>query len=97
MPILIGATPTIVTSLRCAEMAICTNEQWRIDLTLLRAQIDNGYDAFASTTGRTTESDHPSVDRQYSRDSRPINLQRIGRCDTHHHRHVCGHQGQLRL
>jgi iron complex outermembrane receptor protein len=42
------------------------NEDWRVDLTLLRAQIDNGYDAFAIDNSRTTESDHPSVDRQFS-------------------------------
>ncbi|HEX3912170.1 MAG TPA: TonB-dependent receptor [Steroidobacteraceae bacterium] len=42
------------------------NDDWRVDLTLLRAQIDNGYDAFAIDNSRTTESDHPSVDRQYS-------------------------------
>jgi iron complex outermembrane receptor protein len=42
------------------------NEDWHVDLTLLRAQIDNGYDAFAIDNSRTTESDHPSVDRQYS-------------------------------
>jgi iron complex outermembrane recepter protein len=42
------------------------NEDWRVDLTLLRAQIDNGYDAFAIDNSRTTESDNPSVDRQYS-------------------------------
>jgi outer membrane receptor protein involved in Fe transport len=38
----------------------------RIDLTLLRVQMDNGYDAFAIDNSRTTESDHPSVDRQHS-------------------------------
>ena len=42
------------------------NDQWHVDLTLLRAQIDNGYDAFAIDNSRTTQSDHPSVDRQYS-------------------------------
>ena len=42
------------------------NEQWRVDLTLLRVQIDNGYDAWSIDNTRTTESDHPSVDRQYS-------------------------------
>ena len=42
------------------------SEQWRIDLTLLRVQIDNGYDAWSIDNTRTTESDHPSVDRQYS-------------------------------
>jgi iron complex outermembrane receptor protein len=42
------------------------SDQWHVDLTLLRAQIDNGYDAFAIDNSRTTQSDHPSVDRQYS-------------------------------
>jgi outer membrane receptor protein involved in Fe transport len=42
------------------------SDEWRVDLTVLRAQIDNGYDAFAIDNSRTTESDHPSVDRQYS-------------------------------
>jgi outer membrane receptor protein involved in Fe transport len=42
------------------------NEQWRVDLTLLRVQIDNGYDAWSIDNTRTTESDHPGVDRQYS-------------------------------
>ena len=42
------------------------SEQWRVDLTLLRVQIDNGYDAWSIDNTRTTESDHPSVDRQYS-------------------------------
>jgi outer membrane receptor protein involved in Fe transport len=42
------------------------SESWRVDLSVLRAQMDNGYDAFAIDNSRTTESDHPSVDRQYS-------------------------------
>jgi iron complex outermembrane recepter protein len=42
------------------------SDDWRVDLTLLRAQIDNGYDAFAIDNSRTTQSDHPGVDRQYS-------------------------------
>jgi outer membrane receptor protein involved in Fe transport len=42
------------------------NDAWRVDLTVLRAQINNGYDAFAIDNSRTTESDHPGVDRQYS-------------------------------
>jgi outer membrane receptor protein involved in Fe transport len=42
------------------------SDQLRVDLTVLRVQIDNGYDAFAIDNSRTTESDHPSVDRQYS-------------------------------
>ena len=42
------------------------NADWQVDLSVLRAQMDNGYDAFAIDNTRTTESDHPSVDRQYS-------------------------------
>jgi iron complex outermembrane receptor protein len=42
------------------------NDAWRVDLTVLRAQVNNGYDAFAIDNSRTTESDHPGVDRQYS-------------------------------
>ena len=42
------------------------SDELRVDLTLLRAQMDNGYDAFAIDNSRTTQSDHPSVDRQYS-------------------------------
>jgi iron complex outermembrane receptor protein len=42
------------------------NDQWRVDLTLLRAQINNGYDAWAIDNSRTTQSDHPGVDGQYS-------------------------------
>jgi iron complex outermembrane recepter protein len=42
------------------------NEHWRVDLTLLRVQIDNGYDAWSIDNTRTTQSDRPSVDRQYS-------------------------------
>ena len=42
------------------------SDQWKVDITLLRVQIDNGYDAWSIDNTRTTESDHPSVDRQYS-------------------------------
>jgi iron complex outermembrane receptor protein len=43
------------------------NDQWRVDLAVLRVQIDNGYDAWSINNGsRITESDHPGVDRQYS-------------------------------
>ena len=42
------------------------NDDWRVDLTVLRAQINNGYDAFAIDNSRTTESDQPGEDRQYS-------------------------------
>jgi iron complex outermembrane receptor protein len=41
-------------------------DEWRVDLTVLRAQMNNGYDAFAIDNTRTTQSDHPGVDRQYS-------------------------------
>jgi outer membrane receptor protein involved in Fe transport len=42
------------------------NDAWRVDLSLLRAQINNGYDAFAIDNSRTTQSDHPGVDGQHS-------------------------------
>jgi iron complex outermembrane recepter protein len=42
------------------------SDDLRVDLTVLRAQMNNGYDAFAIDNSRTTESDHPGVDRQYS-------------------------------
>jgi iron complex outermembrane recepter protein len=42
------------------------NDQWRVDLTLLRVEINNGYDAFAIDNSRHTQSDHPGVDGQYS-------------------------------
>ena len=42
------------------------NEDWRVDLTLLRLAMNNGYDAFDIDNTRTTESDQPGVDRQYS-------------------------------
>jgi iron complex outermembrane recepter protein len=42
------------------------NDQLRIDLTVLRVQIDNGYDAWSIDNTRTTESNQPSVDRQNS-------------------------------
>jgi iron complex outermembrane recepter protein len=42
------------------------SDDLRIDFTALRAQMNNGYDAFAIDNSRTTESDKPGVDRQYS-------------------------------
>jgi iron complex outermembrane recepter protein len=42
------------------------DDQWRVDLTVLRVQIDNGYDAWSIDNTRTTESNQPGVDRQYS-------------------------------
>jgi iron complex outermembrane recepter protein len=42
------------------------NESLRVDLTLLRVEINNGYDAWSIDNTRNVESDHPSVDRQYS-------------------------------
>ena len=41
-------------------------EDWHVLLTLMRTQINNGYDAFAIDNSRTTESDNPGTDRQYS-------------------------------
>ena len=42
-------------------------EDLRVDLTALRVQVDNGYDAWSIYNGsRTTQSDQPGVDRQYS-------------------------------
>lgn len=37
-----------------------------VDFTALRAQMNNGYDAFAIDNSRTTQSDSPGIDRQYS-------------------------------
>jgi hypothetical protein len=43
------------------------NDALRVDLTALRVQIDNGYDAWSIyNDSRITESDQPGVDRQYS-------------------------------
>jgi outer membrane receptor protein involved in Fe transport len=39
---------------------------WLVDVTVLRLQIDNGYDAWSLFGNRNTESDDPSADRQYS-------------------------------
>ena len=41
-------------------------DRLRIDLTLLRVQIDNNYDAWSIDNTRRTQSDHPSLDRQNS-------------------------------
>ncbi len=41
-------------------------DQVRVDMSLLRVEINNGYDAWAIDNTRTTLSDNPSVDRQYS-------------------------------
>ncbi len=42
------------------------NEDWHVLLTLMRTQINDGYDAFAIDNSRTTQSDNPGADRQYS-------------------------------
>jgi iron complex outermembrane recepter protein len=42
------------------------NDDWRVDLTLLRAEIHNGYDAWSIDNTRITESNQPGVDAQYS-------------------------------
>ncbi len=42
-------------------------EDWRVDATAMRVQIDNGYDAWSIyNDSRTVYSDQPGVDRQYS-------------------------------
>src|SRR3984885_14485160 len=38
------------------------NEAWRVDFTVLRVAMNNGYDAWTLDGSRTTESDRPSVD-----------------------------------
>jgi iron complex outermembrane recepter protein len=40
--------------------------RWRVDVSLLRVQTANGYDAWSIDNSRTTQSDHPSIDNQYS-------------------------------
>jgi iron complex outermembrane recepter protein len=42
------------------------DEDLRVDLTLLRVQINNGYDQWSIDNSRTTESDNPGIDAQYS-------------------------------
>ena len=42
------------------------NDALRIDLSLLRVQIDNGYDQWSIDNSRTTQSDKPGIDAQYS-------------------------------
>jgi iron complex outermembrane receptor protein len=42
------------------------SERWRVDLSVLHIQVDNGYDAFAIDNSRTTQSDNPGVDSQHS-------------------------------
>ena len=41
-------------------------EDLRIDLSVLRVGIDNGYDQWTLDGSRTTQSDQPGTDRQYS-------------------------------
>ena len=41
-------------------------DQVRVDVSLLRVEINNGYDAWSIDNTRTTLSDNPSVDHQYS-------------------------------
>ena len=40
--------------------------RWRLDLTMLHADLDNGYDAFAIDNSRVTLSDRPGKDSQRS-------------------------------
>jgi outer membrane receptor protein involved in Fe transport len=49
-----------------AKWVYTPSDRLRIELTALRADIDNGYDAFAIDNSRNTESDQPGVDSQHS-------------------------------
>jgi outer membrane receptor protein involved in Fe transport len=42
------------------------SERLSVDLSVLRVQIDNGYDAFTLDGSRNTQSDNPGVDSQHS-------------------------------
>jgi iron complex outermembrane recepter protein len=42
------------------------DEALRIDLSLLRVQVNNGYDEWSIDNSRTTQSDQPGIDAQYS-------------------------------
>jgi iron complex outermembrane receptor protein len=42
------------------------SEALRVDLSLLRVQVNNGYDQWAIDNSRTTRSDRPGIDAQYS-------------------------------
>ena len=41
-------------------------DELRIDLSVLRVQLNNGYDEWTIDGSRTTQADHPGVDTQYS-------------------------------
>jgi len=42
------------------------SDDTRVDIAVLQVRLDDGYDAFSPENGRTTHSDHPSVDAQHS-------------------------------
>ncbi len=42
------------------------SDDWLVDLSLLRVQMDDGYDAFSIDNSRTVESDQPGMDLQNS-------------------------------
>jgi outer membrane receptor protein involved in Fe transport len=42
------------------------SDRWRLELTAMQVDIDNGYDAYAIDNSRNTESDQPGVDSQHS-------------------------------
>ncbi|MDA1299029.1 MAG: TonB-dependent receptor [Proteobacteria bacterium] len=46
-----------------AKLAMAVSEDWDINLTLTRVDLDNGYDAFTLNNTRTTLSDEPGHDR----------------------------------
>jgi outer membrane receptor protein involved in Fe transport len=49
-----------------AKWVIAPSEKLSIEVTALRVDIDNGYDAYAIDNSRNTESDQPGVDSQHS-------------------------------
>ena len=49
-----------------ARLRLAPGEDWQVDLTLLHADLDNGYDAFAIDNSYRTLSDRPGRDAQRS-------------------------------
>jgi iron complex outermembrane receptor protein len=48
------------------RLALRASEQWRLGLTAMHVDLDNGYDAFATDNSFETESDRPGRDAQRS-------------------------------
>jgi outer membrane receptor protein involved in Fe transport len=49
-----------------AKWLYAPSDRLRVELTAMRVDIDNGYDAFTIDNSRDTESDQPGVDSQHS-------------------------------